>query len=102
MINKDVFPVTLEGKNKVDEYELLLQFLAINELYIEKIEALSQHKAVFKHKFKQKANDLLASALDVSTKMFCSPDIMDDYDLLYKEVIEKCNEILNTIKVIDK
>lgn len=102
MINKDVFPVTLDGKNKVTEYELLLQFLAINELYIEKIEALSQHKAVFKHKFKQKANDLKEVAMDVSSKMFCTPAIMDDYDLLYKEVIEKCNEILNTIKVIDK
>jgi hypothetical protein len=100
-INRDTFPIELEGKNKTKEYEALLRFLAINEMFIEQIDELTEFKAIFKHKFKAKANDLKMIAEDVSAKMFCSKAIMDDYDLLYKEVISECKNILNTIKVIE-
>jgi len=51
-INRDTFPVELDGKNKTKEYEALLRFLAINEMFIEQIDELTEFKAIFKHKFK--------------------------------------------------
>jgi hypothetical protein len=97
------FPIVLEPKGKyfLESYSSLLRLMAINELYIEQIEALESNKAVFKFEFKKQANLMKQQAELLTKKVYVSPGLMDEFDLLYTEAIVKCKEILNTIIAVE-
>lgn len=93
------FPITLQGKIKKDEYEILMRFLAVNELLIDQIEELEKLDTIFRYNFKKQANILRHECLDVSSKFFKGTELLKDYDKLHKKVIDQMKNNLKKIQV---
>jgi len=100
IILEESFPILLDkSKNKFEEsYADLLALNALAEVYIQRIGRLESNKAIFKHEYKKEANSFKKRNMDLIGKMFYTPELMDNFDLLCKEIIEDVVSVLDRIK----